>query len=405
VRPDANSLRRFASLRWAALPIVDRRWTAPLSAIALGFGLFVGVAIGPGTEGTFGTAKPMVIRLPAPPETQTAAVAPDSADGPSGHAGNHQSNDQDQAPPPALDPPPAVEAPSFDTPPATTTPPTYPTTPSYPSPPSYPTTPSTTTTTTTPTDTVPVETTTAFSGTVVHLNPEAASYAVATDDGQLVALHSHRPPVVGKRVEVEAKALANGTYSEVGNRKEVGNAGRAEFSGTVSYSDPVNRVYTVSAPGVSALVRGGANHRPPEVGDEVDVSARIADHPEALTPSEPGQQGCGRPPVPPKAPKTALDQLRVKTTSDEPVASTDVEGVVEGVCRSDRKLIVSADDVRESGQDISIAIPEDFKLAALKPGLVLKLGADIGAAGALTLSSVAGDEGAKGAEDPDLVQP
>ena len=41
---------RFASLRWAALPIIDRRWTAPLSAIALGFGLFVGVAIGPGTE-------------------------------------------------------------------------------------------------------------------------------------------------------------------------------------------------------------------------------------------------------------------------------------------------------------------------------------------------------------------
>ena len=141
------------------------------------------------------------------------------------------------------------------------------------------------------------------------------------------------------------------------------------------------------------------------MGDEVDVSVRIADHPEALTPSEPGQEGCGQPPKQPRAPETALDQLQVDRTSKEPEAATDVEAVVQGVCRTDRKLIVSADDVRESGHDISIAIPEDFKLAPLKPGLVLKLGADIGAAGALSLNSVAGDEGARGAEDLDLVQP
>ena len=51
LRPDRASLARFASLRWAALPMIDRRWTAPMSAVALGFGLFVGVAIGPGTRG------------------------------------------------------------------------------------------------------------------------------------------------------------------------------------------------------------------------------------------------------------------------------------------------------------------------------------------------------------------
>ena len=41
--------------------------------------------------------------------------------------------------------------------------------------------------------------------------------------------------------------------------------------------------------------------------------------------------------------------------------------------------------MRESGHDIAIAVPEEFRVAALKPGQVLKLGTDIGAAGALSL--------------------
>ena len=83
VRPDRASLARFASMRWAALPIIDRRWTAPMSAIALGFGLFVGVAIGPGTEGTLGTTSPMIVQVPAPDDTQTAVV-PDAGGGQGG---------------------------------------------------------------------------------------------------------------------------------------------------------------------------------------------------------------------------------------------------------------------------------------------------------------------------------
>ena len=67
IRPDRWTALRFASLRWAALPVIDRRWTAPMAAIALGFGLFVGVAIGPGTQGSLGTTKPMVVQVPATP--------------------------------------------------------------------------------------------------------------------------------------------------------------------------------------------------------------------------------------------------------------------------------------------------------------------------------------------------
>jgi hypothetical protein len=51
-------------LRWAALPVTDRRWAAPLAAVALGFGLFAGVAIGPGTAGTFATGAAQIIEIP-----------------------------------------------------------------------------------------------------------------------------------------------------------------------------------------------------------------------------------------------------------------------------------------------------------------------------------------------------
>ena len=399
VRPDRNSLRRFASLRWAALPIVDRRWTAPMSAIALGFGLFIGVAIGPGTQGSFGTTKPMVIRVPAPTQT---------AEAPQSHGGSRSSGHQSSpsgptstpsSPPPSSTPsPPDFNAPNFDTP----------SVPSFPTPPS--TTPyvppaTTTSTTSTTTTTTTTDTTTTFTGTVVHLNPHAASYTLATADGRLVALHSHTPPTMGKSVEVDGRRLANGTYSEVGNRSEHGTKGRATFDGTVSFSDPVDGVYTVSAPGVSLAVRGGLKHGPPRVGARVELDAKIADHPEDLPVSEPGDPGCGQAPPAPKPPNSSLEQVKVTVTDDARAASTDVEGIVEGVCRNDRKLIVSADDLRESGHDVSIAVPSSLKISPLKNGQVLKLSASIGDSGALSLSTVAGDEGAHGAEDTQLVQP
>lgn len=51
-------------LRWAALPVTNRRWAAPLSALALGFGLFVGVAIGPSTAGSMATGAAQIIEIP-----------------------------------------------------------------------------------------------------------------------------------------------------------------------------------------------------------------------------------------------------------------------------------------------------------------------------------------------------
>jgi hypothetical protein len=56
--------RLDATLRWASLIVTDRRWAAPLSALALGFGLFVGVAIGPSAAGSLATGGAQIIEIP-----------------------------------------------------------------------------------------------------------------------------------------------------------------------------------------------------------------------------------------------------------------------------------------------------------------------------------------------------
>jgi hypothetical protein len=261
----------------------------------------------------------------------------------------------------------------------------------------------TSTTTTTPNQ--PAEDpTTALSGTVVHINPYADSYTIADDASSLIAIHSHHPPNLGKTIEVDGKQLANGTYVEAGNRSETGSSAQASFNGTVSFSDRNTAVYTVSAPGVSLLIRGSAGHLP-RLGDNVEVRARITDNPEPLPIRAPGEQGCGNPPALPKPPGKALEQVSLRIEDGEGAGGTDVEGTVEGVCRSSDKLIVSADDLRESGRDISLAVAEDIELGRIDTGDVLRLTTTIRDNGSLEVSTVAGDKGGKGADDPDLVQP
>jgi len=421
IRPDRWTALRFASLRWAALPVIDRRWTAPMAAIALGFGLFVGVAIGPGTQGSLGTTRPMVVQVPTTDQTTTTADAsplggkPDLP--PASSLGQKPDNSE-------VSPfkPPDTSTPSYTPPPVSSTPPSY-TPPSY-TPPSYtpPVTDTTTTTTDTTTDettTTPSETTTALAGTVVHLNPKAGSYTISSDD-QLIAVHSGNLPDLGQNIEVDAVQLANGTYGEDGNRQRDGKRGRVSFGGTISFRDPATGVYTVSAPGVSMLVRGGEQRTPPKLGDAVQLEARFADHATELAPNPAGREGCGKPPALPKPPKTSLEQVgtvhtgadaeqSTDTDTDTETATettTDVEAIVEGVCRTGtRTLIVSADDLREAGRDIPVVVPSKFNLGNIDPGNVVKLTTKIGKSGNYTLDGFASDERREGADDENLIQP
>ena len=417
IKPDRWTALRFASLRWAALPVIDRRWTAPMAAIALGFGLFVGVAIGPGTQGSLGTTRPMVVQVPATND----ATDPTADASPSGKPDLPPASSLGQKPPGNS------QVPPFNPPDTSSTPPPYtpPTTPSYTPPPI--TTPSytppitdTTTTTDTTTDqttTTPEDTTTALAGTVVHLNPKAGSYTISSDD-QLIAIHSGNLPDIGQNVEVDALQLANGTYGEEGNRTRDGKRGRVSFGGKISFRDPTTGVYTVSAPGVSMLVRGGDQRTPPKLGDTVQLEARFADNATELKPTPAGREGCGEPPALPKPPKISLEQVgtvhtgaAADETADEETdaateTTTDVEAIVEGVCRTgSRTLIASADDLREAGRDIPVGVPSKFNLGNVEPGDVVKLSTDIGKSGNYILASIASDERRQGADDENLIQP
>ena len=153
------------------------------------------------------------------------------------------------------------------------------------------------------------------------------------------------------------------------------------------------------------MVRGGTQRQPPEVGDRVDVRARFADHPEELAVTPPGHEGCGAAPAQPKPPRVALEQVQLDVTSSERAGSTDLEGVVEGICRDSHRLILSADDVRESGRDIQVSLPSTIRLADLKNGQVVKLSASIAAGDALAVVTLAADGDRSEADDPDLSQP
>ena len=416
VRPDRWTALRFASMRWAALPVIDRRWTAPLSAIALGFGLFVGVAIGPGTQGSFGSNSPVMVQVPDPNAQAAAPGGPVPSVGSGLDLPGSSSHGHDSAPPPfkpdsssspQIDPSSVPSFPSTSIPP-TTVPPSFPTTP-----PPTTTIPPVDTTTTTTDETQPTEpTTTTFTGPVVHLNPKAGSYTLAAD-GDLIAIHTGNLPDIGQTLEVDTTTLANGTYSEDGNRHRTGNRGRVSIGGVVSFRDPRSGIYTLSAPGASVLVRGGAQRTPPSLGKRADVEVRFADNSDELEISPAGHEGCEKPPALPKPPRIALEQAgTVHTTGDDPSAdattagTTDIEAIVEGVCRSgSRKLVVSADDLRESGQDIPVAVPSKFQLANVETGDVVKLSATIGESGNYTLAGIASDERRQGADDQDLIQP
>ena len=138
------------------------------------------------------------------------------------------------------------------------------------------------------------------------------------------------------------------------------------------------------------------------LGERVEVEAKIADNPEALPVSSPGEEGCGKPPEPPKPPRTALEQTDVGIADGESATSTDIEAIVQGVCRASRKLIVSADDLRESGRDISITVPKALRIADLETGAGAEARRQDRRRGVAAVTTVASDEGKQGADDPDL---
>jgi hypothetical protein len=348
-------------LRWAALPVTDRRWAAPLAALALGFGIFAGVAIGPSAAGTLATAPYQVIEMPSPPSTDSGGGGEESVTAgggeSAGSAGEEETAgfEEEAASFSSVVP---VEEGTFEAEeeaPLEKTP--------------------------TPQKEEKAEEPEAqeLAGTVVHVNPAAGSYTVAETGGLMSAVHAGKLPPLGAKVEVPIRALANGTLAEAGKRVKAKTTKAGELAGIVTFvdADPLAPAYTVSNRGTSALVHvapdpSGALPELPTLGAYVTVKAGI------------------------EAPRLTQTEL---SGGGAPFTHVELEGIVGAVDLEAAQLLLSADDVRESGLDIALDLPPEIDATALTVGDSVLAGADVGPDGSLTLTGLAGDERLKGAED------
>jgi hypothetical protein len=276
-------------------------------------------------------------------------------------------------------------------------------------------------------------------GIVVHVNPLAKSYTLATSDGDLVAIHSDDLPEPRTRLKVGVRSLLNGTYAEAGERTESSPRGNTTFQGNVTYRDPEAGVYTVSAAGTSVLIhvpKGGKAGDLPPLNDAVSVSATVEAPPSAKEKRDakvkrsakrrrgrrahrPGPlrpvriavrrakadapDGCSDQPIPGPEPSSILEQRQV-IIEGPAVAPVNVEGIVERACADSNELTLSADDIRESEADIPLKPSDSIDLTALELGTPIEAAVEIGTDGSYSLTGLYSDAGTAGANDSSAAQ-
>lgn len=370
-------------LRAFSLVVTDRRWAAPLSAMALGFGLFLGVAIGPGAAGTLaGDAGSIVAFAPAeeeePEPAETAAseesLSEPEAEEPPAEPEPFEAGLEE----PVLEPTPVAEpAPEEEAPPAEE----------------------------------PAEEEAGeaqqLKGTVVHVNPAASSYAMAIAGGELVSVHAAKLPAAGEKLTVEGAPLPNNTFAEE-EREKAGSTKQASIRGVVTWvsADPARPTYAVSGRGSSILVQGSAGQLPvpgayATVGVGIEKPSAPPPAPTETPPPAPeAVPACAPDPTlqPAPAPKQLLVQRSLKA-EPEPATYFDLAGIVSGVCPATGQLLISADDTRAGEADLLLAVPPAIKTSKLKVGDSVVATATLEPGAPLTLSGLASDEGIKGAED------
>jgi hypothetical protein len=380
-------------MRALAKVVTDRRWAAPLSAMALCFGLFLGVAIGPGVSGSVAGSPPQIVAVAVPgsdedsnPVAETEAGEGEAFEAALGEeeesseeepfeaeefiaeeAGPEEEAESEEAAPPATEP----EAEEEET------------------------------------EAV------ALKGTVVRANPAAGSYTLAAPSGELVSVHAPKLPKAGTKLAIEATPLPNNTFAE-GEREKAGTATKSSFTGVVTYvdPDPLDPVYTVSGRGSSLLVHAdpAALATLPALGAYAKVAVTIEPAPSAPEATPPAEilppPPCAPDPAlkAPAASTTRLVQRKLEVETTEPATYMDLAGVVTALCPATGQLLLSADDMRESGTDLTLTVPVKIKTAGLKLGQSLLATAEVAEDGTLTLAGLASDEGLKGAEDEKAAQ-
>jgi hypothetical protein len=360
-------------LRAFSLVVTDRRWAAPLSAMALGFGVFVGVAIGPSAPGTL-AGGPRIIEMSSLGGGESeeegegegagsgAPLAGPVAGGAEGGAGlGALASPAPFAPAPVGEEP--VEEEAQEAP--------VPTQPSGKIPPAE----------------VEDEEATELKGVVVHANEPAGSYALAIAGGELVPVHARELPAPGAKLTVTASRLANGAFAEEEKPKRSGGkATQAVFRGVVTYADPdpTDPAYTVSGRGASLLV-----HVPPDPTGAVPTLPATGTYVNVTVGLEPD---------------TTLLQRKIEVEPGEPTTYLDLAGIFREVLPETGQLLFSADGARESEADLTLNVPPTIDTTKLEPGDSYLATATVEEDGTLKLAGIASDEHTKGADDPSLAQ-
>lgn len=389
-RPDVKRLRetRESVLRAFSLVVTDRRWAAPLSAMALGFGLFLGVAIGPGAAGSLATGAGSIVAVAPAEEEEPEAVEA---------AGSEEAFSESEAEEPLAEP--EAFEPAFEETPLEPAPVAEPE-PEEEAPPAE--------------EPAEEEASEAqeLKGTVVHTNPAAGSYTLAIAGGELVSVHAAKLPPAGEKLTVEAAPLPNNTFAEE-ERQTTGTTKQAGIRGVVTYvdPDPAAPSYTVSGRGSSLAVHLPASPSPalPALGAYVTVGVGIepapaeAPAPLPAEPVAPEAVSCAPDPTLKPAPKPAqILTQRSLEAEPEPATYFDLAGIVSAICPATGQLLISADDTRAGEADLLLTVPAQIETAKLKAGDSVVATATVAEDGTLTLAGLAGDEGRKGAEDTAL---
>jgi len=356
-------------LRATALVVTDRRWAATLSATALGFGLFVGVAIGPGADGTVASGAQQIV-MPSSAwgtsegEDGEGGGAEPALAGPAGGSGAGEEEafsslpaSEPFVPLESEPPPPPAEEPASEKAPSA----------SKEEEPKGPET-------------------TELKGAVVHANPAAGSYALVIGGGELVPVHASKLPQPGAKLTVEGLQLENGTFAETDPPVRSGRATQASFEGTITFvdPDPAAPAYTVSGRGSSLQIEvppdpTGAVPSLPVLGARVTVTAAIE-------------------------PEGSLLQQKIEIEVGEPSVYLDLSGIYGGLHPETGQLLLSADDTRASEADLALVVSPRIDTEKLRQGDSYLATAEVGPEGSLTLVGIAGDEQRKGADDPKAAQ-
>jgi hypothetical protein len=216
-------------------------------------------------------------------------------------------------------------------------------------------------------------------GTVVHRNLRAHSFVLAGATGTLTPIHATHSPALGRTVVASVRRLANGTYA-LRHLRSVGARRRIRALGVVTHVDPRSASFTLSAEGVSMLVRRGARRARvasasplPAVGTKVAVTGEL-------------REG------------GALDAETVKDDGTDHGA-IDVEGTITAIDSEARTLSVSAEDNNLSGESVTVSVPSTFDMTKFAVGQEVQLQVTLMPDGTYLLQGSSSDEGARGAED------